>query len=469
MASDDELLDRFNQVIAGASLDDLRDLLPRLMGLGDQGRERPERRHPVWPEVVTYRLRIDVARAHPPIWRRLDIRSDVTLDLVHQIVQSAFGWWDSHLHRFSLGGDGFDAEAQLFLCPYDVEDGEDDGIPTSAVRLDETMHDAGDVLHYLYDYGDNWDLTLKLEKVLPRDAATAWAACVDGRRAAPPEDSGGIRDEAELAEVLDDPASFSVDEVNEALNEPYFVLRAAGLAPDLADVIRQFGATEFGPDLDARALTLVAESPEPSDAAKCTALRAVQWFLDRAAGDGIELTAAGYLKPADTVAAAALLPTVLEGIGKNNREANIPPLLGFREDLRRLGLIRKYKGRLVLTKAGDAARTDLGSLWRQMATRLVPDMRDRFGRLAAQLVLLHAASAPGESIPAERIAQMVTALGWRRSDGSALGRYDLSDMLVSGLPLLMNLSGSDDREAMWRGAHPIGAVASALARDALLS
>ena len=73
------------------------------------------------------RIRIDLDDAQPPIWRRLDLRSDLTLEVVHQVIQDAFGWTDSHLHRFAVGGSVWDRAAQLFLCPYDVAEGEDQG------------------------------------------------------------------------------------------------------------------------------------------------------------------------------------------------------------------------------------------------------------------------------------------------------------------------------------------------------
>ena len=62
-----------------------------------------------------------------------------TLAAVHQVLQAAYDWTDSHLHRFSIGGDTFDMAAEWFLCEYDVEEGEDEGTPDAAVTLDETL------------------------------------------------------------------------------------------------------------------------------------------------------------------------------------------------------------------------------------------------------------------------------------------------------------------------------------------
>ncbi|MGH3447682.1 MAG: plasmid pRiA4b ORF-3 family protein, partial [Nocardioidaceae bacterium] len=169
--------------------------------------------------VCIYRLRVDLDHARPPIWRRLDVRSDLTLDVVHEVLQTAFGWTDTHLHRFALGGSPFDVRSQVFLCPYDVEeeDEDEDGEAASDVRLDETLQGPGDRLRYVYDYGDAWELTLRLEEVRPSSDDSAIAVCVGGRRQAPPEDCGGLTDADQLAEVLDDPSDFAIEEINAAL------------------------------------------------------------------------------------------------------------------------------------------------------------------------------------------------------------------------------------------------------------
>ena len=266
MSEDDrraELLRQFQEVIAGAELDELRALAGDLSRLGARASEqrapprRPELRRPPLTEVQRFRVRVDLRHAKPPIWRRLDVRSDLTLDVVHRALQAAFGWTDSHLWRFSSGGDPFDPSSQRFLCPWDDEQDEadDDGaIPASAVRLDETVQVPGDTLSYIYDYGDNWELTLQLEHAEPAAPGTPSAVAVDGRRAAPPEDCGGRRTADDLAEVLEDPSRFDINEVNDALQSPFFILRGHGLDPRLVALIDRLTYSPVGEDLIARAL-----------------------------------------------------------------------------------------------------------------------------------------------------------------------------------------------------------------------
>lgn len=220
---DDDILAEFKKIIAGTGGADLQSLINSgafSRGFSPFAPPQAELRRPPLETVSTYRLRVDLDYARPPIWRRLELRSDLTLDRVHDIIQTAFGWWDTHLHIFTLGGRAYDRSVENFLCPFDVEEGESPGTPESAVRLDETIQEVGDKLFYLYDYGDDWGHTIKLEAVLPRQSNTPDAWCTGGRRAAPPEDCGGLRDAASLAEVLPAPAYFNVDEINAALTFP---------------------------------------------------------------------------------------------------------------------------------------------------------------------------------------------------------------------------------------------------------
>ena len=207
------------------NLEELKALAGQILSFPDPTFTKPEQRltmrKPRRNEAAIFRVRVDLEGAKPPIWRRLDVRSDIGLDVFHQVLQSVFGWTDCHLHRFAIGGSPFDEDSELFLCPYDVEEGEDDGTPTKDATLDETLSTPGDVLRYCYDYGDSWDLKIALESVRPLEESVPVAVCIDGRRAAPPEDCGGLRDAADLAPILEDPAHFDVAEINRLLdNQP---------------------------------------------------------------------------------------------------------------------------------------------------------------------------------------------------------------------------------------------------------
>jgi Plasmid pRiA4b ORF-3-like protein len=217
-----ELHRRFEDLLAGMNLEELKGLAGQILSFPDPVLTKPEQRltlrKPRRNEAAIFQMRVDLESAKPPIWRRLDVRSDIGLDIFHQVLQSAFGWTDCHLHRFAIGGSPFGEKTELFLCPYDVEEGEDDGTPTKDATLDETLSTPGDLLRYCYDYGDSWDLRIVLESVRPLGDSAPVAVCIDGRRAAPPEDCGGLRLAADLAHVLEDPTHFDIDEVNRRLN-----------------------------------------------------------------------------------------------------------------------------------------------------------------------------------------------------------------------------------------------------------
>jgi hypothetical protein len=123
-----------------------------------------------------------------------------------------------------------------------VEEGEE-GVAEHEVRLDEVLADVGDTLFYVYDFGDDWQHTMRLEAVLPRDEPAPRAICTAGRRPGPPEDCGGVPGyelftaatdpsrpdhadaRAEIARIYGPevepegftPTPFAIDEINKAL------------------------------------------------------------------------------------------------------------------------------------------------------------------------------------------------------------------------------------------------------------
>jgi hypothetical protein len=195
-ASKPNQLKEFEPSIAGLGLNDLQNVLDDLLGQGNdispfERQPPPSRRRPPRDDVVTYRVRVDLAGTKPPLWRRLELASDMTLDDVHEVIQTAFGWTDSHLHRFASGPAFHSPETEYYLCEFEVDEGEV-GIPEEDVRLDEVLVEPGEKLLYNYDFGDDWEHVIKLEAVEPRNDDAPRALCTGGKRPAPAEDCGGV-------------------------------------------------------------------------------------------------------------------------------------------------------------------------------------------------------------------------------------------------------------------------------------
>lgn len=408
-------------------------------------RPRPEsRRCPRRTDSVRYRIKVNLDDSHPPIWRRLEVRSDLMLDVVHQVLQAAFGWYDGHLHRFASGGSASDPRAEHYLCEWDVNEG-DPGVPDNAVRLDETLVGPGDKLSYCYDYGDDWGLTIQLEAVLPADETLPAAVCVAGKRAAPPEDCGGLRIAEDLAQVIDDPAAFDLDDVNLALADPFNGLPASGsepaLVPELSELMRRLTDDPTGEPFRQAILHMLATPPAPSTPQEwARAVRPILWFLHHVGVEGLALTSAGFLRPVDVLQLAAELPTMRDWIGLRNRETQSFPVMYFREAMQALGLVRKNRGRLMLTKAGTAARDEPGRVWRHLQDRLPIGTDKSMDRPSGWLFLVRAAA--GDASPYEAIAAAMTCLGWREDNRAPVGSRAVRDAVSLSTAVLRNLSAS---------------------------
>jgi hypothetical protein len=147
-----------------------------------------------------HQLKVTLHGIRPPVWRRLQIQSDMTLDKLHAVLQAAFAWENCHMHEFQLGSGRFGRS--------DVENGwgEPSGTQSeSSAMLGQVMRRKGAKLLYLYDFGDSWEHEIVVEDITPADPGVRYPRCLDGRRAAPPEDCGGAWGYAELLQVLGDP------------------------------------------------------------------------------------------------------------------------------------------------------------------------------------------------------------------------------------------------------------------------
>src|SRR5258707_7763085 len=57
--------------------------------------------------VEIYQLHILLLQINPPVWRRLHVRSDTSIAMLHELLQIAFDWSDFHLHRFLIRGKAY--------------------------------------------------------------------------------------------------------------------------------------------------------------------------------------------------------------------------------------------------------------------------------------------------------------------------------------------------------------------------
>jgi hypothetical protein len=135
----------------------------------------------------------------PPVWRRVQVRANTTFATLHQIIQAAFGWTDTHLHIFEHDGE------QIGVPDPDWDN---DCADEADTTLDEALLGPKDRVRYTYDFGDDWEHDIVLEKVLEPDADDRRPVLLTGKGACPPEDCGGPWGYAELKDAGGfDPAS----------------------------------------------------------------------------------------------------------------------------------------------------------------------------------------------------------------------------------------------------------------------
>lgn len=141
-------------------------------------------------------VRLDLHDADPPIYRCLELPSDMTLLRLHYVIQAAMGWANYHCHKFRSTYNH--RTARCFSTGTEMDDDDDDETFEGDVRLDQLLTKVGDNIWYEYDFGDGWDHVIKVEKVL--DKPPAQVRCVSGCNACPPEDCGGLDGYEVLAE-----------------------------------------------------------------------------------------------------------------------------------------------------------------------------------------------------------------------------------------------------------------------------
>ena len=152
-------------------------------------------------------LHVALSGTEPAVWRRLAVPDDLTFLQLHRVLQAAMGWQDYHLFDFEVGGKRFGTPSDEF---------HDDSLDAAGVHLRDAGLVPGARFVYRYDFGDDWEHTITVEAIAGADGRPR-LACLDGARACPPEDCGGVWGYAELLEALAQPDDPRHEEFTECI------------------------------------------------------------------------------------------------------------------------------------------------------------------------------------------------------------------------------------------------------------
>lgn len=166
---------------------------------------------------TVYRFKVVLAGSRPPIWRRIEIL-DVPLAKLHEAIQTAMGWSNSHLHLFQVDDIRYTDPKMM-----------DDGIPSpcekSYARLKISdlieVHGPTPKLTYLYDFGDGWEHNVTLETQIDSQPGVHYPRCTAGARHCPPEDIGGIHGYQNMLQALHDPQHPEHDDFIEWIGDEF--------------------------------------------------------------------------------------------------------------------------------------------------------------------------------------------------------------------------------------------------------
>ena len=147
-----------------------------------------------------YHLHVQLLHIEPAVWRTLWVPETVKLKKLDRIIQEYLGWTNSHAHAFTINGKQYGPAPQ-------------NGWDCDIRMLDEkrfALHDllgntAGFEFSYQYDFGDDWQHRLVVERITAATPHNNWPLCIAGANACPPEDVGGPAGYGLFREVMANP------------------------------------------------------------------------------------------------------------------------------------------------------------------------------------------------------------------------------------------------------------------------
>ena len=152
-------------------------------------------------------LAVALDEVEPEVTRHLAVPLDCRLDHLHLILQAALGWTNSHLWEIRVGDVGWGVPDPSWPDgPLDAR---------KETLLDVIEETGAKTLHYLYDFGDGWEHTIKVLKIDDAELDTAYPVLLDAVGRCPPEDIGGPWGYGDFLEAIEDPDHERHEELTE--------------------------------------------------------------------------------------------------------------------------------------------------------------------------------------------------------------------------------------------------------------
>jgi hypothetical protein len=158
--------------------------------------------------TTVHRLKVTLRQVMPPVWRRIEVSSNMKLSELADVLEAAMGWFGGHLHAFETGG--------VF---YELPDGESFGFSRRRderkFRLGEALPAVKSRMRWDYDFGDGWEHDIVVESIDARRSDATYPVCLAGKRACQPDDCGGPWGYTNLLAALGDSTHDEHEELTE--------------------------------------------------------------------------------------------------------------------------------------------------------------------------------------------------------------------------------------------------------------
>lgn len=167
-----------------------------------------------------YQFKITLRGVKPPIWRRIQVPETCTFSDLSSAIQDAMGWDGYHLHEFNMVNPVSGFEAVIGVLDDDFGIGREI-LQEGKCKISDWFSPENKSAEYVYDFGDNWEHQVRLEKILPRETGVKYPRCAAGKRACPPEDCGGPWGYMRLLEIISNPEDEEYEDMRDWLDEEF--------------------------------------------------------------------------------------------------------------------------------------------------------------------------------------------------------------------------------------------------------